>query len=170
MFAAAFGFEAGDGGSDVACSEFGRRIDGAREKTLAERAERDEPDAEFAERGQHLGLGVACPQGVLALHRRDREGCVRSPNGGGGRLRKSEMGNFSLFDQLSDCSGDVFDGYRRIDPMLVKEIDGIGAEASEGFLRDAADLLGAAVEPDARAAFDAPAEFRRDDDLVANGL
>src|SRR5205823_2945722 len=56
-----------------------RRVaDGAAEKSAAERAERDEPDSELAACGKDGALGIARPQRVLALHRRDRMRLLRA--------------------------------------------------------------------------------------------
>jgi hypothetical protein len=41
-------------------------------KPLPSGAERDEPDAQLLERGQHLCFGLSPPERVLALQRRDR--------------------------------------------------------------------------------------------------
>ena len=49
--------------------ELGVLVDRAGEEALAERAERDEADAELLERRQDLLLGLAPPQRVLALQR-----------------------------------------------------------------------------------------------------
>ena len=54
-------------GAGVAVAEGRVGRDGAGEEALAERAERDEADAELGERGDDLVFGFAPPQRVLAL-------------------------------------------------------------------------------------------------------
>ena len=54
-------------GAGVAVAEGGVGGDGAGQEALAERAERDEADAELGERGDDVVFGFAPPQRVLAL-------------------------------------------------------------------------------------------------------
>ena len=65
---------AGSGGSwrESRVLELGALVDRSGEKALAERAERDEADAELLQRREYLLLGLAPPERVLALQRRDR--------------------------------------------------------------------------------------------------
>ena len=51
-----------------------------------------------------------------------------------------------LRDEIFDRTGDVFDGYLRVDAVLVEEIDAIRAEAFERFVGDVLDVIGPAVE------------------------
>jgi hypothetical protein len=53
--------EAWDGVAEVAALELRVLVDRAREEALAERAERNEADAELGERGEDLLLGLAPP-------------------------------------------------------------------------------------------------------------
>jgi hypothetical protein len=52
---------------DLDTREGGGGVDGAGEDAFAERAERDEPDAEFCARGEDALFGAAPPQVVLAF-------------------------------------------------------------------------------------------------------
>jgi hypothetical protein len=54
--------------------------------------------------------------------------------------------NFSFVDEISDRTGDVFDGDNRVDAVPVEKIDAIRAEAFEGFVSHLLDLIGPAVE------------------------
>ena len=56
-------------------------VDLARQEALAQRAVRHEADAQLLERRQHLRLGLAPPQRVLALDGRDRLHRVRAADG-----------------------------------------------------------------------------------------
>jgi len=105
-------------------------------------------NAEFGTGRQHLRIGIAGPQRLLALHRGDGMDGVRAPNGIGTGLRESEVSDLALRDQLGYRPRDVFDGHVWIDPVLVEEIDDVGAEPLERRVGDPLDLLGPRVGPD----------------------
>jgi hypothetical protein len=73
-------------------------------------------------------------------------------------------------DELLDRARDVLDRDVGVDPVLVKEVDHVGAQPAQGCVGDPADLLRPAVETHRRAVLDVPAELRGDDDLVTQGL
>jgi hypothetical protein len=50
--------------------------------------------------------------------------------------------------------------------VLIEQVDRVGAQSAQRGIGDALDLLGAAVERDGAAVFDAPPELRGDDHLV----
>jgi hypothetical protein len=80
--------------------------------------------------------------------------------------------DLALLLQVLDRPRDVLDGNLRIDPVLVEEVDAVGAEALEHSFDGELDVLGLAVEPRAPLAcleVDVPAEFGRDHDLVSEG-
>src|SRR6185312_6086099 len=53
--------------AEIGAVDFRVLVDGAGEKPPAERAEGYEPDAELCERREELSLGLAPPEGILAL-------------------------------------------------------------------------------------------------------
>ena len=67
-------------------------------------------------------------------------------DGRSARLRKAEVQNLALSDQLFDRAGDVLDRDVRIDAMLVEKIDTVGAEALERAIDDCLDVLRPAVQ------------------------
>ena len=84
-------------------------------------------------------------------------------------LGEAEEPRLALFDQIADGSGDLFDWHVPIDAVLVEEIDMIGLQPTERPVDGLANRPRPAVAfgADLLAAFEAEAEFRRDDDLVA---
>jgi hypothetical protein len=77
------------------------------------------------------------------------------------------MKDLTCFDQLLHRACHVFDRHGRIDTVLVEEIDPVGAQAPQSFVRDLPNAFGTAVETVRRHTILEP-EFRGDDDLVAN--
>ena len=131
----------------------------------------NEADAQLAQQRQQLGLRVAGPQGVLGLQRGDRVHGVGAADRGGASLGQADVADFALRDQLGQSADGLLDGGLRVDPMLVVEVDVVGAEPFQGALDRHADVRGAAVE-DAGAATGVrdDAELRRQDNLVAAAL
>src|SRR5262249_36459200 len=121
--------------------------DCSRQKALAERAKRDEPDAEFFQRGKDFCFGLSPPERVFALERGDRLNLVRAANGLHTGLGESEVFYFALLNKILYGSGHVLNGYFGIDPVLIKEIDDIGLKALERSLSDFPDVRGPAIEP-----------------------
>jgi len=158
--------EAGDGGADVTCRERGRGVDGAGQEPLAQRAERDEPDAEFGEGGQDLGLGVAGPQRVLGLHRGHRVHGVGAADGAGAGLGEAEVAHLARGDQPRDRPRDVLDRDLRVHAVLVVQVDRLDAEAAQRPLRGGDDVLGPAAQAHVPAALEAEPELGRDDHVV----
>jgi hypothetical protein len=56
-------------------------------------------------------------------------------------VRKAEVQNLALSDQLFDRAGDVLDRDVRIDAMLIEKIDAVGAEALERGIDDRLDVF-----------------------------
>jgi hypothetical protein len=71
-------------------------VDLAGQEALAERAEGHEADAELLQQRQDLLLGLAPPQGVLALQGRDRLHGVRAADAVGARLGQAEVLDLAL--------------------------------------------------------------------------
>src|SRR2546430_4820183 len=87
-------------------------------------------------------------------------------------LGKAPVQNLSLSHEVLNCSGDVLDRDFGVDPVLIKEVDAVGAKALEHPFDSELDVLGLAVEPWAPLTcleIDVPAELRCDDDLVSEG-
>ena len=90
------------------------------------------PMPSSAQRRQHLGLGVAGPQRVLALHRGDRVHGVGAADRAGAGLGQAEVADLARRDQLADGAGDVLDRHVRVDPVLVEQVDRVDAAAAAG--------------------------------------
>jgi hypothetical protein len=75
----------------VALLELIRRTNRPGEKTAAKRGEGDEPDTELTRHRQHLGLGVARPQGVLGLQRGDGVDGTGAPDRGSAGLGQANL-------------------------------------------------------------------------------
>ncbi len=112
------------------------RVDRAGEKTLAQRAEGHEADAEFFERRQDLLLGLAPPQRIFALQRRDRLNRVRAADGLRAGLGQAEMPDLAFADQILHRARHVLDRHVRVDAVLVEQIDDVGPEPLERGLGD----------------------------------
>src|SRR5439155_25385179 len=75
-------------------------VDPPGQESLPERAKRDEPDAELLERREHLLLGLAPPERILALERRDRLHGVSTADGLHTRLGEAEVLHLARADEL----------------------------------------------------------------------
>src|SRR5580658_7330424 len=86
-------------------------------------------------------------------------------------LRKPEVFDLAFLDQLPDRTRDILHGHRRIDAVLVEQIDGINTQPLQGFFRDLANAHGAAIRPRdiAGRRVNPEAEFGRNDHLAAIG-
>lgn len=76
-------------------------------------------------------------------------------------------------DQVFDCARDLFDGHRRIDTVLVEQIDTVGAQALQRGVSHCADMLWSTVEASPSGAgnqVDVETEFGGDHHLVADWL
>src|SRR5208282_3214554 len=83
----------------------------------------------------------------------------------GAGLRESVMFHFALVYQIADSACHVLDGDRRIDSMLVEQIDPVCLEALQHALRHRSDVFGTAIQSRttfASVLIDVPPEFRRD--------
>ncbi|MNT30947.1 hypothetical protein D3C72_1667640 [compost metagenome] len=78
--------------------------------------------------------------------------------------------HLALGHQVLDGAGNVFDRYLRIDPVLIEQIDPVGAQTLEHAFHRLFDVVWTADQPRAALAglrVDVPAEFAGDHDLVA---
>jgi hypothetical protein len=119
--------------------------DGAGQEAAAERRVRHEADPELAQHRQHLGLRVARPEGVLALHGRDGMHGVRPTDGVDRGLREPVTAQLAGLDQLGEGADGVFDRDLRVDAVLVIEIEVVGAKPAQRVVEGRAQVLGAAV-------------------------
>ena len=160
--------EARVGLAPVVVGELLGRADLAGEEAVAERRVGNESDAQLAQQRQQFGLRVTRPQGVLGLQRGDRMHRVGATDRGGTGLRQPDVTNLALGDECGQGADGVLDGRLRIDPVLVVQVDVVGAQPLQGTLDGDADVRRAAVE-DARAAAGVrdDAELRGQHHLVA---
>ncbi len=154
--------------AEIVVVEHVQRPDGPGQEAAAQRGVRHEPDSELPQRGQQLALGVARPQRVLGLHGGHRVHGVRPADRRDGGLRQAVAADLPLGDELRERADGVLDGRRGIHPVLVVDVDPVGAQAAQGALDGQPDVLGRAVESPLVAGGVADgAELGGDDGLVA---
>jgi hypothetical protein len=124
--------KAGHGIAEVSAVERGVLVHLSREITLAQRAERDETDAEFFKRRNDFRFRFSPPKRVLALKCRDRLDRMSAPNDLHARFRKSEMLDLAFLDKVLHRSGYLFNRHDGIDAMLVEKINAVGVEPLRG--------------------------------------
>ncbi|MNH03727.1 hypothetical protein D3C79_629980 [compost metagenome] len=132
--------------SKITRGKGGARLDGAGEEASAQRAERHETYPQLCQQWQDFPLGLAPPEGILALQRRHRLHRVGTPDGLGTGFRQAEVFDLALGNQLFHRAGDLFNGHLGIDAMLIEQIDGLRLQAAQGAFDSRADMLGATVE------------------------
>ena len=98
-----------------------------------------------AQQRQQLGLGVAGPQRVLGLQRGERVDGVGAADRAGASLGQADVPDLALGDQIGQGADGLLDGRVRVDPVLVVQVDVVGAEPLEGALDGGADVGRAAV-------------------------
>jgi hypothetical protein len=141
----------------------------AREKTLAERAERNQTDPKRLECGQHFFFRLSPPQRIFALQRGDWLHGMSAADRLHAGLGKAEVPDFPFPNQILHGSRDVFDGHVRIDAMLIEEVDDLDLEPLQRCLRDFPYVRGATIKAGLFATFELESEFGRDDYLMAYG-
>src|SRR5262249_29425890 len=109
-------------------------------------------------------------QRKLALHRGDRMHRMGPPDAFRPRLAQPEKAYLALLDEPRHRADRVLDRHRRIDAMLVIEVDYIDAEPLEARLAGLRDIGGGAVDAVGAARLAGLAEFARDYDPVAPAL
>src|SRR5215204_3235819 len=82
------------------------------------------------------------------------------------RLRKTEVQNFSLFDEVFDCTGNIFDGNFWIYPVLVIKINMVGSKTPKGAFHHFPDMLWPAIQT---TTWEVKTKFGCDDDFVTKG-
>jgi threonine dehydrogenase-like Zn-dependent dehydrogenase len=131
--------------ADRAASSADELVDA--EDVDVEWAERHEADAQLRAGGQHLRLGVAGPQRVLALHRGHRVHCVRAADRVRGGFGEAEVADLAGRDELGDSPGNVLDRDVRVDAVLVEQVDRVDPQPAQRRVGDPRDLLRAASSP-----------------------
>jgi hypothetical protein len=164
------GCEAGLDLADIAIGEAGVGVDGARQEADAERAPGHETDAEFLAKREDTLFRATPQHRVFALDCAQGQGGMRAAQGLQSHLGQSPVQHFALFHQVLDGAGHVFDGHLRVDPVLVQQVDAVGAQALEHALDGLLDVCRPAVQAGQALAgleIDVPAELRCDHDPVA---
>ena len=133
----------------IVCSEARRRIDGSGQEPFAERAERDQPDAEFLQYRQDLSLRLPGPQRVLALQRGHRKHAMGSPDRRNARFGQPEMPNLAFADEVLDRARHILHRHLWVDAMLVVQVDVLGTESPQAPLEGLTNLRRATVHPTA---------------------
>ena len=88
------------------------------------------------------------------------------------RLRQAEEAHLACGDELAHGAGDILDRHRRVDAVLVEQVDVVGPQPLQRALDGRADVLRAAVGPasDLLAVLEPEAELGGDHHLVAAAL
>jgi hypothetical protein len=82
-----------------------------------------------------------------------------------------EVADIAGVDQLLDGAGDVLDRDVRVDTVLVEQVDGVGAQATQGAIDGDADVVGPAGDTGLVAVLvEGEPELGGDDDVVADRL
>src|SRR3954468_8722085 len=145
-----------------------RRLDGAGEESATERRERDQPDAELAQRAEHRRLGVARPQRVFALHGGDGVHGIGTAQQRVVHLRQTEVAHLAGPDELGHRAHRLLDLSVLRWPVQVIEVDVLHAEPQQRILTGLLDVAGGAVQAAAVLPFgEIDAELGRQLDLGA---
>src|SRR5450631_4900185 len=83
------------------------------------------------------------------------------------RLRHTEMSDLSLSDEVLHGAGHIFNRHIRVHAMLIEQINPVSLEALQRAVSDSPDPFRRAIQTFGRNSV-LEAEFRRDDDFVAN--
>src|SRR6185437_17174873 len=110
---------------------FIRALHCAGKESPAQRAERNEADAEMTQQRDDARLEVALPQRILALQCRYRVHGMSAPYGLLTRFRKSEKANLAGVHEISHRADDVLDRDRRIDAVLIQQVYMICLQTTE---------------------------------------
>ena len=85
----------------------------------------------------------------------------------GAGLRKPEMPDLALSNEIANRPGNVFDRHFWVDPVLVEQVDVVRPEPLQHLIDDFADVLRPTVESPR---IEVETELRRDDHLIADRL
>ena len=160
--------EAGGAGPLVVGAELGKALELAGEQAAAERRVGDEADAERAHAAEDLPLRLAKEQRIFRLQRRDGMNRVRPPKACRRRLRKPEIADLPLPDELGHGADRVLDRCVRVDAMQIIEVDGFDPEAPQTRLAGGLGIVGPAVDAEKPPVGTANvAELAREDHAIA---
>ena len=164
-----FGRKARHDVAEVIRRELRVGVDLASQETLAQWAKRHQANAQLLEYGNDVFLGLAPPQRIFALQCRHRLYRVRAADGLHAGFGQTEVLDLARGDQFFHRAGHVFHRHGGIDPVLVEQVDAIGAQTLQRRIAHGADAFWAAVLALAAVTV-LEAEFGGDDDLVAHRL
>ena len=116
--------------AEIGAVELRIGIDLAGQKTFAERAERNESDAQFFQCRHHRFFRLSPEQGVLTLQRRHRLHRMGAADRLCARFREAEVLDLALLNQFLHRARNVFDRHVQVDAMLIEKIDGIDSSAA----------------------------------------
>ena len=102
----------------------------AGEQAAREREVRHEADAELRAGGQYLLFGAALEQAVAVLHDRDGRGGRGLAKLGRVHVRDAEVARLARLHQLVHRPERLRDRGHAVGPVVVEEVDVIGAEAA----------------------------------------
>ncbi len=105
--------------------------------------------------------------GVLGLQGGNRVDGVGAADRGGAGLGQSDVTDLALDDQLGQRADGVLDGRAAVDPVLVVQVDVVGAESGQRAFDRGANVGGAAVDAGRTARVGEDTELRRPHHLVA---
>jgi Aldo/keto reductase family len=120
--------EARVGFAPVVVGELLGGADLAGEEAVTERRVGDEADAELAQERQQLGLRITGPERVLRLQGGDRVDGMGAADRLGAGLGQADVSDLALGDELRHGADRVLDRCLRVDPVLVVEVEAVGAE------------------------------------------
>lgn len=140
------GRKARHGAADVLLVQLGHIGQVAAQEAARDRAEGNEADTELAAGVEHRDLGVARPERILGLQRRDRVHCVGLSQRVGRNLGQADGADLARAHQVAQRAHAVLDRHRFVPAVQVVEVDHVGVEALERFLAGRANGLGAAVD------------------------
>ena len=138
-------------------------------KTAAQRAERHQPDAEIVQDADDFLFRFAPEQRVLALQHGDRLHRMGAADGADAGLGQAEVAYLAHGDEFADRPGDLFDRDLGVDPVLVQQVDVIGAQPPQRPVHRAADVVRLTGQAGlAAVGVERETELGRDDHLVAD--
>src|SRR5438046_10350231 len=82
------------------------------------------------------------------------------------RFGQTEEAHLAFTHEIADGPGDILHRHGPVDPMLVEQIDVIGAEPEKRWVGDLADAFGPTIGSAGRATRELPTESRRHNGLV----
>src|SRR5665647_526512 len=129
------------------------------QKTLAKRTKRHKANPQFFERWDYFIFRLTPPQRVFALQGCNRlNGMCTADNLYSG-FRKSEMFHFPFLNKVFHGTGNIFNRYVRVNPVLIKKVNSLYPESFQRFLCHFLNMLRPAVESGINAILKIKSEF-----------